>query len=90
MVKMLKSGGLFQVARITFAVWSTSDFDDFRRASTLEAGDFFILLKPNSLFGFHVNYSEILISKDGKRGFIANLAPNIQNGFVVEVKELEQ
>lgn len=86
MVKMLKSGGLFQVSRITIAVWSTSDFADFRRTSTLEVGDFFILLKPNSSFGFH----EILISKDGKRGFIANLALNIQNGFVVEVKELEQ
>lgn len=82
---MLKIGGLFQITepigRIT--VWANTDPKNEDFISTLRKGDLFIVVAGDEL------YTEILVSKDGKRGFIAKLQKRCGLGWFEEVKAEE-
>jgi hypothetical protein len=86
---MLKAGGLYRNLDYDQPVWLNTAPHDFSKASLLDVGDLFVLLNSDSC-GAGDNYWEILVSKDGKRGFISRLDQKIEDGEVEEVKEVEE
>lgn len=83
---MLKIGGLFQITELIgrIIVWANTDPKNEDFISTLRKGDLFVVVTSDEL------YTEILVSKDGKRGFVAKLQKRCGLGWFEEVKVEEQ
>ncbi len=83
---MLKIGGLFQITELIgrIIMWANTDPKNEDFISTLRKGDLFVVVTSDEL------YTEILVSKDGKRGFIAKLQKRCGLGWFEEVKVEEQ
>lgn len=78
----MKVGGLYRVIDkdSDWTVWWNADLTDRTTVSVLREGDLFVCL------GVGLNgYSEILIVKDGKRGFVSGLSVRIHSEHVVEM-----
>lgn len=83
---MLKIGGLFQITELIgrIIMWANTDPKNEDFISTLRKGDLFVVVTSDEL------YTEILVSKDGKRGFIAKLQKRCGLGWFEKVKVEEQ
>lgn len=89
----MKIGSLYRVVsdsklgRDGCAVWETDDVgsdDDAEIASRLYRGDHFVFLGKG-----RNSFDEILVSKDGQRGFISGVNELLQGGVVAKVETEE-
>jgi len=76
----LKIGGLYQFVGGNWPVYLQKNCD----TTGLRRNDLFVVVTSDEL------YTEILVSKDGKRGFIAKLQKRCGLGWFEEVKVEEQ
>jgi hypothetical protein len=80
------AGSLFRVVGIKkITVWMNDASNDFRIVSHLYPGDCFVLLKsnPNNVAA---DFHEVLVPKEGKRGFIGGLTRAVTNKSIEEVQ----